>query len=166
MSEAWLSFAIVICIQFLLFIIHALYEKRLSDAPRILVLSILGGAMLGILFDLILGKSCNFFSYTLGFDPLFIFLNATLFYGLFVAHVLLMQKVRILHFLIWILIVGTVTEVTNLYFHLWTWKYASLPLIQYLVFLVLGYIGNALFVAVIAHFLGHRFHFLERPLIK
>lgn len=166
MSEAWLNFAIVICIQFLLFIIHALYEKRLSDALRILGLGVVGGVVLGLFFDLILGKSFNFFSYTLGFDPFFVVLNALLFYGLFVANVLLMQKVRLVHFLVWILIVGAVTEATNLYFHLWTWKYASLPLVEYLAFLLLGYFGIALFVSVVVHLLGHRFRFLHRLLKK
>lgn len=161
MTEAWLSFGIVIVIQFLLFIVHATYERRLADVPQVLGKGILSGLVLGLLFDLILGKSFNFFTYELGFNPVFLVLNAALFYGLFVANTLLMQQARLAHFLIWTLAVGAVTEFTNLFLHLWTWKYSSLPLLAYLGFLSVGYIGIAILMAAVWHMLGYRFIFID-----
>lgn len=162
MSEAWLNFSIVIFIQFLLFVIHAYYEKKLFDIPRILGKGVLSGIVLGLLFDLIFGKFFSLFSYTLGFGALFITFNAALFYGLFVANILLMQQVRLQHFYIWTMVVGAVTEITNLFVSLWSWKFASLPTIEYLIVLSAGYFGVAILVATIWHvFLGRRFLFID-----
>lgn len=167
MSEAWLNFSIVIFIQFLLFVIHAYYEKKLSDVPRILGKGVLSGIVLGLLFDLIFGKFFSLFSYTLGFGVLFITFNAALFYGLFVANILLMQQVRLQHFYIWTMVVGAVTEITNLFVSLWSWEFASLPLIEYLIVLSAGYFGVAILIATVWHiFLGNRFLFIDNLLKK
>lgn len=162
MSEAWLNFSIVIFIQFLLFVIHAYYEKKLSDVPRILGKGILGGIVLGLFFDIIFGKFFGLYSYTLGFGAFFLILNAALFYGLFVANILLMQQVRLQHFYIWTMVVGAVTEITNLFVSLWSWKFASLPPFEYLIVLSVGYFGVAIFIATVWHvFIGNRFLFID-----
>ncbi|MDR3546996.1 MAG: hypothetical protein P4M11_01740 [Candidatus Pacebacteria bacterium] len=166
MSEAWLNFAIVILVQFVLFIIHALCEKRFADITHILGKGILSGIVLGLLFDLILGKSFSLFSYVLGFNALFLMLNATLFYGLFVANALLMQQARLLHFYLWTMVVGAVTEITNFFLHLWTWKFESLPFLEYLIVLSAGYFGVAILMATVWHVFGHRFQFISNTLRK
>jgi len=166
MSEAWLHFAIVFFVLLLLFIIHAYYEKKLSDTPRILGQGILSGIVFGLLFDLVLGKFFGLWSYTLGFGAFFLTLNAALLYGLFAANILLMQQVRLLHFYIWMMIVAAVFEITNLFFHVWTWEFI-LPPIQFLIVLSAGYFGGAILVATVWHvFLGHRFFFIDTSLKK
>ncbi len=162
MSQAWIYFTIVIFIQILLFVIHAYYEKKLPNALRILGKGVLSGIILGLLFDIIFGKFFGLFSYALGFGVLFITLNAALFWGLFVAHVLLMQQARLHHFYIWTMIVGAVTEIVNLSMPLWNWKFVSLPLIEYVIVLSAGYFGIAILIAVVWHiFLGRRFVFID-----
>jgi len=56
MSEAWIYFTIAFLVQLLFFVVHAWYEKKLSDAARILGRGVLTGIVLGLLFDLVLGK--------------------------------------------------------------------------------------------------------------
>lgn len=166
MSEAWLNFLIVIFIQFLLFVIHAYYEKKLSDVPRILGKSVLSGIVLGLLLDLIFGKFFGLYSYTLGFGAFFLILNAAFLYGLFVANTLLMQRARLVHFYIWIMVVAAVFEITNLLFHMWTWEFV-LPSIEFLIFISVVNFGSAILVATIWHiFLGHRFLFIYNLLKK
>jgi len=161
MFEAWLHFAIVTSVQLLLFIIHAYYEKRLSDAPRILGRGVLIGVVIGLFFDLVLGKFLELFSYTLGFGVLFITLNLVFSYGLFSANTLLMQRARLLHLYLWTIIVMVVYEITNLFFPMWTWKLA-LPDIAFLAVLSVGYFGGAILVAIISHvFLRDRFLFID-----
>lgn len=162
MQEVWINFAIALFVQLLLFIAHALYEKKLSDAARILGQGILGGIVLGLLFDLVLGKFSGFFSYALGFGLFFLILNAALFYGLFVANTLLMQQARVLHFYIWSMVVAAVSEITNLFVPLWTWKFASVPPIEYVIVLSAGYFGVAILVAAVWHvFFRRRFFFID-----
>ncbi len=76
-----------------------------------------------------------------------------------------MQRARLVHFFIWTMVVGAVTEITNLFVHLWTWEFSSLPLIEYLIFLSVGYFGVAILVAVVWHVaLGYRFLLIEKLL--
>jgi|SRR3989344_2282203 len=166
MSEAWLNFAVVIFVQFLLFVVHAYYEKKLSDVPRILGWGILSGVALGLFLDLVFGKFLGLFSYTLGFGAFFLTLNAALLYGLFAANTLLMQQARLLHFFVWTMIVATVFEITNLFFHLWTWEFALLS-IEFLIAFLIGNVGAAILVAIVWHtFSGHRFLFIDNLLKK
>lgn len=166
MLEAWLNFAIIIFVQFLLFITCAYYKKRLSDVPRILGLGVLTGIILGLSFDLVLGKFFGLNSYALGFGPFFLILNAALSYGIFVANILLLQQARLPYFYVWTLLVMAVYEITNYFFRVWTWEF-SLPDIAFLSVLSAGYFGGAILIAVVWHvFLGHRFFFIDTLLKK
>jgi len=167
MPEPWLNFTIFVSVQFLLFIIHAYFEKKLSDAPRILGWGILIGIAVGLSFDLVLGKFFGLWSYTLGFGPMSLALSASLVYGLFAAHTLLMQRARLPHFFLWTMLVGVVFyEITNYFFPVWTYEFA-LPPLGFLTFLLVGNFAAALLVAVIWHvFLGHRFFFIDAMLKK
>lgn len=164
MSEAWLHFGVVIFVQFLLFIICAFHEKRLSDALRILGWGVLIGIAMGLSFDLVLGKFFGFSSYALGFGAPFLIVNGALSYGLFVGTILLLQRVRLVPFYIWTIGIVVVYEITNHFFRVWTWKFA-LPPIEYLIVLSAGYFGGAILVAIISHvFLGRRFFFIDNLL--
>lgn len=167
MSEAWLNFIIVIFVQLLLFVIHAYYEKKLSDVPVILWRGVISGIVLGLLFELVLGKFLGLWSNTLGVSSLFLMLNAALLYGLFAANTLLMQRARLSHLYIWTMVVAAVSEITNLFFHMFTWGFSYLPHIEYLIVLSIGYFGGAILVAVISHtFLKRRFFFIDNLLQK
>lgn len=161
MPETWLNFIIAFFVQLLFFIVHAWYEKKLSDVPRILVWGVLSGIVLGLLFDLVFGEFLGLWSYMLGFGAFFLILNAALVYGLFAANVLLMRQARLLHFFIWVMVMGAVLEITNLFFHVWTWKFAFLS-VEFVTIFLIGYFGTAILVAVVWHvFLGHRFSFIS-----
>lgn len=165
MLEAWQNFAILVAVQFLLFITHAYYAKKLSDVPRILALSAPIGLAMGLSYDLALGKFLDLSSYALGFGAFFLTLNAILSYGLFVANTLLLQKARLLYFYIWTVFVMAVYEITSHFFRVWTWEFGTefaLPPTLFVAVLSLGYFSGALLVAIIAHFFGYRFFFLER----
>lgn len=166
MSEAWLNFTIIIIIQSLLFVFYTYYEKKLSDIPHVLRLGILTGIIFGLLFDFILGKLFGLHSYALGFGVLFLILNSALSYGLFAATILLMQRARLIKFCVWTLIVTAVYEITNHFFHVWTWEFA-LSQVQFLIVLSVGYFAGAILIATVWHFFfGYRFLFIDNLLKK
>ncbi|MEK7585706.1 MAG: hypothetical protein AAB477_00505 [Patescibacteria group bacterium] len=162
MSEAWLNFIIVVFLQLLFFIIHAWYAKKLYDVPRILGWSIPVGIVVGILFDLIIGKFLGLHSYALGFGALSLILNGALLYSFFVANVLLMQGARLVHFCIWVIVIAAFYEIPHHFFRVWTWELPFPPNIEFLIVLLAGYVGGAILVAVISHvFLGRQFSFID-----
>ena len=161
MLEMWLNFGAVILTQFLLFIVHAYYEKRISDIPHILCWSIIIGIPFGILFDIVVGEFFGLYSYQLGSGAFFLTINGALSYGLMQANEFLMQRARMVHFYIWALIVGVVYEMSNHYFRVWTWEFGSFWFETFIVH-TFGYIGLAIFMAFVWHFiLGHKFTFIE-----
>jgi len=166
MLEAWSNFTVIIIIQLLLFIFCAYYEKRLSDAPRILGLGVFTGIIFGLLFDFIIGKLFGLHSYVLGFGVLFLILNAALSYGLFAATILLIQRVQLIHFYIWTFVIVAVYEIANHFFRVWTWEFV-LSHDQFLIVLSVGYFAGAILIATVWHFfLGHRFLFIDNLLKK
>lgn len=164
MPEAWFNFSTVILVQFLLFIVHAWYEKRLREVPRILGLSIAIGVPFGIVFDLIVGKFFSLYDYELGFGLFFLTVNGALSYGLMQANALLMERVRFFHFYVWTIVVGLVYEVTNHFFRVWTWDFSSVWL-ETLVVHAFGYIGLATLMALTWHYvIGHKFAWIQNIL--
>lgn len=161
MPEMWFNFGAVILTQFILFVVHAYYEKRLRDVPRILGISMLIGIPFGILFDIVVGEFFGLYSYELGPGIFFLAINGALSYGLMQANALLMQRVRLLHFYTWTIVVGIVYEVSNHYFRVWTWDFGSFWT-ETIIVHAFGYIGLAVLMALVWHFiLGHRFTFIE-----
>lgn len=164
MNEHWISFGVVIFVQLVLFVLHAWNEKRLRELPRILLLSILIGIPFGIVFDLLIGKVLSFYDYELGFGLYFLTINGALSYGLMQANTLLMERDKFLHFYIWTILVGFVYEVTNYFFRVWNWDFASTPF-EILVVHLIGYIGLGTMMALVWHYiLGHRFTFITKTL--
>jgi len=162
MSEAWLNFGIIFFVQLLFFVIHAWYEKKISDILNILGRGILGGIVLGLIFELGLGKFLGFWSNALGFGTFFLVLNIVILYGLFAANTLLMYQARLIYFYLWTMILAAVSEITNIFFHMFTWEFTYLPTIKYLIVLSAGYFGGAIFIAIFSHiFLGRRFLFID-----
>lgn len=164
MLEPWLNFSIVVFVQLVLFVISAYYQKRLSDIPRILGLSVLIGIVFGALVDFILGKFFGLHSYTLGFGVVFLILNWILLNGLFVANTLLAERMRLPYFYLWTIILVAAYEIPNHFFRVWTWEFQLSPIV-FLIVLSAGYFGGAILVAVISHvFFGHRFLFIDNLL--
>ncbi len=162
MNEHWISFGVVIFVQLVLFVLHAWNEKRLREVPRILFLGMLIGVPMGIPFDLLVGKILSFYDYELGFGLFFLTINGALSWGLMQANTLLMERDRFFHFYVWTIIVGLVYEVTNYFFRVWNWDFASVPIEVFSVHLF-GYIGVATMMALVWHFvLGHRFVFITK----
>lgn len=119
------------------------------------------GIVFGITFDLIVGKFFGIYSYFLGFGFPFIIINGALSFGLMQANTLLMQKTRFIHFYIWTLIVVAVYEITNYYFPVWAWEFAS-PRVELLIVHGVGYIGLAVLMALLWHILlKHKFTFID-----
>ena len=150
MSEAWLNFAIVIFIQFLVFIAYAYYAKKLSKVPQTLIKGILIGMIFGLLFDLVFGKLLGFHSYVLGFGTSFLILNAAISFGLFSANILLLERIQFPYFYIWTIFIMAIYEITNLFFPVWNWKLA-LPSIQFLLILSIGYLCGAILIIKISN---------------
>lgn len=166
MFGPWFDFTVVILVQLVVFIIHAWYEKRLKEVPKILGLGMVIGIVFGIMFDLIIGKYVGLYSYVLGFNATFLIPNGILSYGFMQANVLLMQRVQLVHFYIWTVIVAVVYEITNYYFQVWTWEFSSTKVELLIVHSVL-YVGLALLMAGIWHFLfNYKFNFIDKAFKK
>ena len=157
MFEAWVYFAIIAFIQLLIFIIGALYEKRFSEAPRIIGLGILIGIVFGVPFDLIVGKYFGFYTYTLGFSPIFLFLNWVFLNGFFAANTLLLQRLRLPYFFLGTIFLMIAHEVPNYFFRVWTWQF-SFPVIEHVILLSIGYFVGVIIGALVWHLIfGYRF---------
>jgi hypothetical protein len=166
MVEAWLNFTVVVFAQFLIFIAYAYYAKKLSDVPRMFGLGALVAIVVGLPFDLLVGKLFGFHSFALGFGLFFLIVNAVFSYGLFVSNILLMQNVKLRYFFLWVIVLVLVYEITNYFFSVWTWEF-TLPHFAFLVVLIVGYFGGAVLAAGISHvFLGRRFLFIDHLLKK
>ncbi len=152
MSAAWISFGVVIFIQFVFFVLCAFYYKKIRATPRILLLGIVLGTAIGLLYDNLLGKYFGLFSYTLGFETIFLLLNASLSYGLFVATTLLVQKVSTVHFVAWLSALIAVYEIANYFFPVWSYNF-TLPLIPFFILCLVGYSSGALLASLASKFI-------------
>jgi hypothetical protein len=155
--EPWVDFATVGVAALILFIICAFWEKRAPDAPRLLLIGIVAGIPLGLLSDFVLWGTYN---YPLGYGLLYLTINAAVIYGLFVATILLLQRVRLLHFSAWIVAVVAVYEGADYLFPVWAYKVT--PFLGWLSFILIGYFATAFFIALVAHLLfRYRFQFIN-----
>lgn len=166
MENAWLSFTIVALSQLILFIVYIVYTKRFSDVSSILLRAIPMGIVIGLLSDLLLGRLLGLWSYTLGFGTFSLIVAGVFIYGLFAANILLMQQAQFGNFLIWTMVTLVVYESTNYFFRTWTYL-LPLPDLGLLLFLVIGYLGTAVFMAIVWHkFFEIRFNFIDTVLRK
>lgn len=152
MSLPWINFMVVIGVQLALLLIHAWYENRLRDLPKILLLGCDIGIVFGISFDYTIGHLLGLYTYELGFTFPFLFWNGLLSFGFMQANVLLMQKASLKHFWIWSAVVGIIYEATNYYFPVWTWMF-GLTWFEYLFVILVLYVGLACLMATLWHFM-------------
>ncbi len=161
MLAVWQNFIVLILVQILLFIACAIYEKKLSGLLQILLGGMFTGIVIGLLSDLLWGKFFDLWSYSLGYSAFALILTAAFVYGLFAANVLLLQQARLSRFFVWVMIIMAAYEIANHFFRVWTYE-LSLPLFGFLLFLIVGYLATAVFVAVVWNFfLGYKFLFID-----
>ncbi|MDC1205616.1 hypothetical protein N8083_02095 [Candidatus Pacebacteria bacterium] len=90
-----IDFAVVIFVQFVVFILAALfYKKKISGIFRVLFISTTIGLVAGLGSDYFLGQYHGLFHYELGFGFLFLVCNGIFSYGLFAALFGLSSDVR------------------------------------------------------------------------
>ncbi|MBI4093584.1 hypothetical protein HY417_01345 [Candidatus Kaiserbacteria bacterium] len=164
MTGLWFNFGVLIVVQLFVFLIHAYYEKKLADVPRVLWQGAISGLIVGPPVDLIFGKYLGIGTYLLGFGPFFLILLAIFGWGLGFANIFLMQHARLLHFCIWMMIVIVVSEILNLFLPLWTWPFAMLS-IEYVMIALIAPLALAMAIALAWHqFFGYRFAFIDNVL--
>ena len=166
MENAWLSFTVVALSQLILFVAYILYTKRLSDVSSVLLKAIPMGIVIGLLSDLLFGQLLGLWSYTLGFSAFSLFMASVFIYGLFAANILLIQRAPFGNFFIWTMVTLVIYESTNYFFRTWTYQ-LPLPDLGLPLFLAAGYLGTAVFMAIVWHkFFDIRFHFIDTLLKK
>jgi hypothetical protein len=160
MSADWTSFGVILLTQAVFLLLSAIYYKRMNDLPRLLCIGIIIGTFVGLLYDNVLGKHLGLFSYQLGFGTTFLLLNASLSYGLFITSVLLVQKVSVIKFTIWMSILIVIYEVINVFFPVWSYNF-SLPLLPFFIICLVGYSSGALLASLITKYVFKRPFALE-----
>jgi hypothetical protein len=150
MSEHWLSFLALLCVQFLVFIALAYRTKRLREIPTILGFSLIIGLAVGLTLDYTLGKFLEFHTYTFGFSPFFIIINGAFSYGLFVATVLLLQRLQTGKLFLATAVITGIYEAANVFFPVWIWEFSFTPLLLTAV-IVVGYFCGVILIASIWH---------------
>ena len=145
MTGAWIDFALLLLVQFLIFIAFAFYEKKLPSAWQILSRGILIGIPFGLSFDLVLGKLLGLSTYALGFEMSFLLPNAALSYGIFAATILLLRQ-QPLYFCLATLLITALYEFVNVFLHVWEWQF-PVPAILIPAALAIGYLAGAVLVA-------------------
>ncbi len=137
MNEHIFNFIVVSVIQFIFLSIHYYFAKGSKLSIKHLCGALLIGLAVGLATDLIWGKHFGLFTYYLGFEPSFLFLNAALSYGLWIANVFLLHNQSLEHVIIWSLLLGFVYEAANFFYPVWQWTFAS-PITEYLVVTILA----------------------------
>lgn len=152
MVEIIANYTILILVQLIVLIIHALYEKRLHSVPNFLCLGVLLGAVIGPIFDIAFGKHIGLFSYGLGFSTISLILNAFILYALFCADIFLLIGASPLRFALWTCIIASAYEGANFFVPVWIWEF-TLPVFAQLTVIATIYFTGAITVAIIGYML-------------
>jgi hypothetical protein len=141
----WINFLVVICMQFLFFLL-LLYKLRAFKKITcgLLIKSVVAGVLLGVTFDLLVGKYLGIFSYILHLGLPFLILNGALSYGLWILTLQLLQSECPLSFCVWTSATGLVYEVVNYFYPVWFWTFNGSFLFQEVIVIFVGYCGGAL----------------------
>jgi hypothetical protein len=144
----WGNFVVVVCAQFLVFLLLA-YKKRAAQkiTPRLVVINSAVGLVFGIALDLFAGKYLGNFSYALHFDPVFLIINGLLSYGLWILTLQLLRQNTFLSFYAWTVSVGFVYEVANYFYPVWSWTFGGGFWYQESIVVIVVYSGGAMLIA-------------------
>jgi hypothetical protein len=141
-EEHLTHFAMIIGIQLLFFIVHAMIVGEQKNIGKYLLLGCLVGLPFGIVFDLVIGQTVGVFTYTIGFPFWFLVINGLLSYGFMAANVFLLHRHSVAHMFIWSFFLGTVYEIGNYVFPVWEWTFGTVWL-ESVVVAGVGYFGLA-----------------------
>lgn len=145
MYGMWTDFLAVITIQWALFAGVALVRRTpVRRAAGILLGSIALGAVFGIAFDLVVGKTLGVYTYRAGFALPFLVINGALSYGALCATVWLVRRERFWRFYLITTAVGAAYELANRLFPVWSWTFAGSPLAQEAIVILAAYCALAL----------------------
>lgn len=149
----WISFGALISVEFLVFIIFAVLQRRTpKDIAVVLAQSLLLGLIFGVPFDLIIGSFAGLYSYVNGFTVPFLVANGIFSFGLWQATIVILRKKQLFSFSAHIAVTCAVYETVNIFFPVWQWKISDMLAVQMGVVLF-GYtiiaIGGALVASLI-----------------
>ncbi len=159
--ENLINFCLVISIQFLFFIFHAYKIGELDDAFHFLKRGLLIGLPFGITIDLFVGHYLGFWDYIFGFAWWFLIINGLFSYGIMVANVFLLYHQALRHMYLWSIGIGVVYEVSNYFFPVWQWTFAT-PKIEYAVIILAGYTSLTLAMMLVMRII-YKTHFRLIP---
>lgn len=148
MTHEWLSFCIVITVQFLLFIGIAWYKHDLKNSFKKLLPCLLLGVPFGIGFDLIFGQFLGIYGYVLGFDLPFLVANGFLSFGLAFAALIPLRAVSHREFYVWSIVIGGVYECINYLYPVWSWNLYESMVTTQLVLMLAAYPGLLLLMSI------------------
>lgn len=157
-TEHLLSFTIVVIIQLAFFIFHALAVGEGHKILSYLWKGMALGLPFGIIFDLLIGKVVGIYDYEIGFIWWFLIINGIFSFGFMIANVFLLQHHSLLHVLTWSSGLGIVYELTNYYFPVWEWTFATNPILELVIVVFAGYFGLVAIMMACMRLL-YKFHF-------
>ncbi|MBP6924512.1 MAG: hypothetical protein KBB78_03005 [Candidatus Pacebacteria bacterium] len=156
------SFAVVILVQFLFFVVHSIIVGERSTIFKHLGQGMLLGLPFGIIFDLCVGKFVGMYEYQLGFMFWFLTINGLFSFGFMMANVRLLYHHTLKHLYVWSVLLALVYELTNYFFPVWNWTFASSATIEYAFVILIAYTGiTVLMMGALK--LTYRVHFRLLP---
>lgn len=161
-TEHLLSFTVVVIIQLVFFIFHALAVGEGNKITNYLLKGMALGLPFGVIFDLTIGKMAGVFTYEIGFIWWFLIINGIFSYGFMVANVFLLKHHSISHLLFWSIGLAMVYELTNYYFPVWEWTFATSMILEIVTVVFAGYFGLAAIMMACLRLL-YKFHFRLLP---
>lgn len=143
------NFLVVVVSQFIFLLIHARTAGASEEIPKLLMKGLIFGLVFGVVFDLIVGKWAGVFEYEIGFIWWFLIINGLFSYGLMMANVLLLHKHSLLHLIGWSMMVGTVYEIANYFFPVWSWTFMQNSALEYMLVILFAYTGLTLTMMIV-----------------
>ncbi|MEY2665508.1 MAG: hypothetical protein RLZZ480_613 [Candidatus Parcubacteria bacterium] len=141
LESHYLSFFIVITVQFLFFVIHSLAVGERNTILKHTFQGMALGVPFGICFDLLVGEFLGLYTYAEGFNLPFLFINGLFSYGFMIANVRLLYHHSLLHTYLWSVCLAVVYELTNYIFPVWNWTFLPSAAFEYAIVILVLYAG-------------------------
>ena len=141
-SAYYLNFIIVVAVQSVFFVVHAVSVGHRKHLWSYLWRGMIVGVPFGMVFDVVVGHSFGMYNNLLGFGSLFLVINGLFSYGFMMANVMLLQHHHLYHMYAWSVGLGAVYEIANYFFPVWEWTF-SIPMYEYAFVIGGAYFGLA-----------------------
>ncbi len=129
-EQSLINFAVVVGVQLVFFLMHAVLTGALQSVPKLLLQGLVIGLPFGLATDVVWGKGVGVFTYQFGFVPWFLVVNGLFSYGVWMANVLLLRTSSFVHVYGVAVLLAVVYEVGNYYFPVWEWTFGP-PFVEY-----------------------------------